>query len=113
VYPGNTYYIYPGIRHDYYFHDWHRPYGGHEYGRDHWFGGHQDSGNVGNGGNQNSGNNGLGVLSVHLSKCIFFGYILCPTNDTSFPIVVILSNRLEKFYQYHPHTFNPTLIQFV
>jgi hypothetical protein len=61
VYPGNTYYIYPGIRHDYYFHhDWDRPYGGHEYGRDHWLGGHQDSGNIGNGGNQNSGNVGNG-----------------------------------------------------
>jgi hypothetical protein len=61
VYPGNTYYIYPGIGHDYYFHhDWDRPYGGHEYGHDHWLGGHQDSGNIGNGGNQNSGNVGNG-----------------------------------------------------
>jgi hypothetical protein len=68
VYPGNTYYIYPGIRHDYYFHhDWDRPYGGHEYGRDHWLDGHdhwldghQNSGNIGNSGNPNSGNVGNG-----------------------------------------------------
>jgi hypothetical protein len=59
--PGNTYYIYPGYRHDYYlYHDRDHGYGGHEYNRGHWFGGHQDSGKIGNGGNQNSGNNGLG-----------------------------------------------------
>ena len=36
VYPGDTYYIYPSYRHDYYLHhDWDHPYGGHEYGHDH------------------------------------------------------------------------------
>jgi hypothetical protein len=75
VYPGNTYYIYLGYRHDYDFHhDRDHWFGGHENGRDHWFGGHQDSGNNGvgaygghrdtgnngNGGNQNSGNIGSG-----------------------------------------------------
>lgn len=50
VYPDNTYYIYPGIRHDYYLH----------HGDDHGFGGHQDSGNVGSGGQRNNGNLGSG-----------------------------------------------------
>jgi len=70
VYPGDTYYIYPSYRHDYYLHhDWDHPYGGHEYGRDHWLGGHQDSGNSGNvgnghqnhwfGGHQDAGNHGV------------------------------------------------------
>jgi len=42
------YYIYPGIRHDYYFHNGSdHGYGGHDYG--HWFGGHHYTGNIGNG----------------------------------------------------------------
>ena len=59
--PGNTYYIYPGIRHDYYFHhgDDHG-FGGHEYGGEHGYGGHQDSGNVGSGGNGYGGHQGSG-----------------------------------------------------
>ena len=57
----NSYYVYPGIRHDYYFHhgDDHG-FGGHDYGGEHRFGGHQDSGNIGSGGNGFNGHQDTG-----------------------------------------------------